>query len=378
MLARRRDEEGSLLVALAVVLVLTTLSIGLLARALSALASARQGQAISTAEAAAAAGLQDAAYVLDHDALASPPPAAVPSGAPRSGVLPDGASYQWRATLKDADTYQVISTGTADGLTHSLRALAHRRPLYPDAILGQHGIALDGASAAAGAIFAGPGGGPPDPERTATIASAHTIVITNGSSVGGGGDNQVTFPAAGSCSGCSHPESSPAPPAAAPVTVPPDPQPGDCPGHGHVDGGTLLGGTYVCRADLILTGDVNVSATPDNPVVIYVVNDSLRLVNLAMSPTGDPSELIIHLVGPGRVDVGAAPDTVAFTGILDAPSATLVSSDCGLSIVGSLVLDTFSCSGARPFSLAYPNSVEAFTAGWTVADVADSPTGVGV
>lgn len=371
------DERGSLIVALAVMLVLTTLSVALLARTTSAVTSARRGQDNSSALAAAAAGLNDALFTLDQVALGTSLPAAVPASGWQTKALPNAASFSWQATLSGS-TYTVVSVGTAQRSTHSLGATAIRQPQYPFALFADHGISFNGGS---GQIFAGPPGGPADPLRQARIGSNHAIVLASGT---GGGNAQVPYPPAGSCSGCPNPQPATTGPFATPdPAVPPGVTPAPCPYGGNDNGQPLVSGVYACTGDLTLTGAVTVSATPANPVRIYMFNGSpagsgppstLHLANVSIVAS-DATDLIIDKAGAGTVDVGGPTDQVAFTGILYAPGASLTSPGCKLTLAGALSLDTFTCSGeADLFSLAYPSSVEALTAGWVLSNQHEVPT----
>ena len=115
MLVTERDEQGSIIIALAVILVLSGLTLAVLARTVSALGSARLAQDSAAAVAAADAGVADAVYVLDHTTETGPM-------APLTGT---GASYRWSANVTDAYTASVMSTGTVNGHSHTVLSLIH-------------------------------------------------------------------------------------------------------------------------------------------------------------------------------------------------------------------------------------------------------------
>src|SRR5579872_5030699 len=90
----RTREEGSLVVALAVVIVLSGLAAAITTRTLSALGNARLNQDQSSATAAADAGLTDALFALDQWT----PPAVAPTTG--SGTTASG-TYAWTVTTLD-------------------------------------------------------------------------------------------------------------------------------------------------------------------------------------------------------------------------------------------------------------------------------------
>jgi Tfp pilus assembly protein PilX len=390
MVRLRHGEQGSLMIAMAVVLVLTGLALAVLARTISALNITRQDQDGAAALAAANAGLSDALFALDQLSPDATPAAQIPSGAPQSGSIGTVGAFQWRAVEVNSDpnTYAVTSTGTVNSRSRTVTEVARRGPLYPFALFANNGIFFNNKSAAAysttapNGIYAETAGSRDagSPARQAAIASNRAIVLADGT---GGGDQQVVLSPAGTCSGCGNPVAAPGPFRTPDPVVPALTQ--ACPGGGNVDGSAspvvINAGVYLCTGDLTLTGDVSVAASPGNPVLIYMVNGAdgdgpataLHLGKLAMSETADPTDLVIAKVGPGTVD---AVDPAVFTGILAAPGANLTSPTCELTVTGALVLDTFACDGNGPnFTLAYDSRVEQLRSDrWATSGFREIPT----
>jgi hypothetical protein len=370
-------EAGSLVVALAVMLVLTTLSLTLLARTVSGLLSARKGQDVANASAAARAGLDDALFALNSQAVGASAPAAVPptGQSAQQGSLPDGATFAWRATL-DAGTgnYTVLSTGTENGVTHTLGASTVRGPRFPYALFADHGITINGTTARAGRII---GSG-----LQAPIGSNGDIVLADGA---GGGDSQVPYPPAGACSGCPLPKPAAAGPLVLrqpditnPIDTAPDAPPSTpypCPGviDGTLAPVTVPGGVYLCDGqDLTLKGTV-VPPSSGSAAVIFLTNGaSLHLQSLAMS-AGDPTEFVVNVAGQGGVD---ATGVNSLTGLLYAPSAGLIVPGCNLAVSGALTLGSFSCDGdsSSTFGVSYSLSAASLTESWTLTGIHDQPT----
>ena len=204
----RRDESGSLIIAMAVIMVLTSLSIAVLARTLNGLNNSRQGQEILAAQAAADAGVADALFQLDNPAggLDAAAPLSIPlsPAPPQSGTL-GSASFRYRATRQgDDNSYLIVSIGTSGAMNHSVSALATRTPRYPFALFADHGITFNGASASSyrsfptSGIYAEADGMPDSSSSAAKIGSNHAIVLASRT---GGGDVQMASGPAGSCSG---------------------------------------------------------------------------------------------------------------------------------------------------------------------------------
>jgi hypothetical protein len=134
----------------------------------------------------------------------------------------------------------------------------------------------------------------------------------------------------------------------------------------------------VSFAPVSTVGDVRVAG----PVVVYVLGDgglaSLGLAGAVVNAGGDPADLVIHLVGPGEVDPGDGADATRFTGIVDAPGATLRSDPCGLSVTGALVLEAFACTspgaGSGPSLVSDPRVMALPSARWQLSGYHDAPT----
>ena len=378
------DERGSLIVAMAVVMVLATLSLAVLARTIGGLTSTRFAQDRASALSAADAGLADALFALDQlptdgSAPASMPPTGTP---PRTSTLTSGATFAWRATQAgSAAAYTLISTGTAGSARLTITETATRPPAYPFALFGVDGVFFNGASAGtapSSGIYAVDDSGAPDGTRPAVVASNHAVVLADGPAPGVGGTSQEVFTPAGSCTGCGAAQSRPGPfPAPDPV-LPGTALP--CPGGGTVDGTVtpafIDSGTYLCSGDLTLTGTVSASASAGAPALVYLgPGASLHIGGLTMPTTSDPAGLIIQKAGAGEVDTGDPHGNVTFRGVLYAPHAGLTSNTCDITMVGALTVGQLVCDGNSPaFTLAYPADVEAIrSTPWQVSDYREVP-----
>ena len=112
-----RDEQGSLILAMGVLMVLTFLSLALLARTIATIGSVRRTQDFSASLALADSGLSDALFEIDQG-----------RGATFTKTLTVGAgSTTYTATYVDANTWTVRSQGTNSGVLHALEATVSRR-----------------------------------------------------------------------------------------------------------------------------------------------------------------------------------------------------------------------------------------------------------
>ena len=319
-----RDEQGSLIIALAVILVLSGLTLAVLARTVSALGSARLAQDSAGAVAAADAGVADALYVLDHTSETGPtviPPATT-------------ASYHWTATVTDAYTASVTSTGTVNGHSHTVTVTATRAP-WVVATAGS--LVLDGTNQITAAVPA------PQPR----LAAGGALVLRDGASGGAGQD--LLGPGA-SCAGCASPTVVAGMQLPDPTPVSPPPSPPPC--------GTMTSltpGTLVCSAPLTFSGVVPALPLGQSTEIFVMGGGAPATVvfgGASVNDGGDPTALVLHIVGAGIVDPGTGPPggpgSGSFTGVLDAPRSSLRSSDCEFSLTGGAALGSLDCVTPAP------------------------------
>lgn len=369
--SRAAGDDGSLVVAVGVMMVLTFLSIAVLARSLASLSDVRRVQARDAALAAAESGLSDALFDVDQldGALAA--------------VTGSGDGFTWSAT-PDGDGYDVRVDATAQGASTAIAARVTRSTegRWPFALFAQQDVVLDDGS----------GDRPPVVALNGVVGSNRSVGVRGASSAGG--EAQWFYTPGGSCTGCTAGVQRSGP------RVVPDPnEPAGaaaCP----VDGSgrlaaVLHGGTYACDDDVRFEGTVTVMATPDDPVVLWVgpgadvdLNDAV--VNLG----GDARELVVMKAGSGAVCAGAVTggalgvcdhthDTPAlFTGVVYAPSADLKVAGQGAAVVGSVTVNAVAVShlddGDEPASLsvAYADELAGVPASdWSVCAWEQLPAG---
>jgi hypothetical protein len=338
-----RDEDGSLIIALAVILVLSGLSLAVLARTISALASARLAQDSAAAVAAADTGVRDALYVLDHTAALS-------------GT---GPSFSWTASINgtpvtcavpapgsvNCEVGTITSTGTVNGHAHTAHVQVQRRPRWPWIIAASASLVLDGTTHTV----------------TGALASGGQLALRNGAQ--GGAEQDLLGPGA-SCSSnsgsggtnCDKPvvlaQTEALPDPSLPV---PAPQPSPCTGII-----TLATGVYVCKGVVSFAPGATVSV--GGPVELYVTADgstppTLNFSQARVNLGGTAANLVVHIVGAGVVQPGDGAAAGSFTGVLDAPRATLRSNPCQFVLNGAADLGSFNCvTGGTGPDLDYGSS----------------------
>jgi hypothetical protein len=308
-----RDEQGSIIIALAVILVLSGLSLAVLARTVSALASARLAQDDAAAVRAADSGVTDALYVMSK------------TGA-LSGSTP---AFSWSAVLASPTAATVTSTGTVNGRSHVLAVKVRRRREWRWVLATSGSMVLDGS------IHVDP---------TAVIATGGQLVERDGTDPSPDGSRQSLLGPGASCSGCSNPVPA-ATGTALPDPVLPSPTPQPPPG-GCNPITALPSGTWYCPDTAVFApGLVTVGSIAQPPVELYVeatgsVPATVTLTGSQPAPSsGDAGDFVIHVVGPGVINL----DGSRITGVIDAPHSSLRSASCQFSLTGAADLGSVDC-----------------------------------
>jgi hypothetical protein len=391
---RRRDQDGNLIVAVSVIMVLMLLSVAVLTRTLSGLTSARQGQDFNGALAQADAGLSDALFRMDQQGNAAASSFCVgTSGSCGLPSVPGAAGVQYTARRLDDNTYTVLAKGTVNGRPHAIQAtVARPASLFPFALWGTTSVDIHGAKDGGVTTVYPPGwtGG----TVRADIGSDGQITCNgNGNPADdedyykGGGTN---CPAGVLLSG-SYTPANPArscPPA--PNTPPTPCLPSGaqlCPGNGTLDGSgtpvTLTPGVYVCYDSVSWTGNINVAPGPQNGGVVEIflfpqvkANPTFDLTNATVNSGGDATKLRVYVSGAYTVDPGNGSHGTSFDGALYAPHASLTSNGCKAAWVGSVFVDSFTCNGGPHLSVQYDARLSQVRppGGWTTSNWTEIPS----
>ncbi|HZQ28068.1 MAG TPA: hypothetical protein VFA94_10260 [Acidimicrobiales bacterium] len=332
---QKRDDNGSLAVAMSVLMILANLSVVVLARTMVSLDQVRRGQDFVAALASADGGLSDALFRIDQ----STPPSLTGTGSVGQG------SFAYLATRLDADSYSIEVKGTIGGSSHAIEATVRREERFPYALFANQGLTFNGngsfniySSTAAGGLGTG----------EARVGSNRAIVVNSGK---GAGDGQDYFAPSGSCMGCPKPTPKQQPYELDPITFPTGAtQP--CPALGTFTGAVngMAGVPVVCDQDVIFTGTTTIF---NGPLVLYITADHKLSMDSATVNAGAASSLLqIYKDGAGALSLGNGASATNTSAVLYAP-ATDLTVNGGAQWFGSITVNSMRINGAPNFTLGY-------------------------
>jgi hypothetical protein len=400
--ARPRTEQGSLMVAVAVLMVLGLLSAAVIARTTAGLAKTRQGQDFSAALANADAGLSDALFRIDQLGKAAAGTFCVGSNAACTvAAVPGAPGSQYTARRVDDNTYLVLSKGIVNGQPHAIQATVSRTYTYPYAIFGKSAVTFNGNT---GDYNPATGVGPIE-----TVDATDNVVLTPAPDVAtngqvtchgadspahhqdyykGGGTNCANgYLMTGTYNPLDPVTSCPAAPNIPPTPcVPSDVQP--CPAVGGTLPASLLPGTYRCTEANAAGGtitlpngfSVGAGATNGGVVELFVISTNGTNLNVSIASNdvnlhGDPTKFRVYLAGAGSVLEGNGAHAGSFTGIMYAPSADATGNACNADWRGALVVNTFTCNGGPHLQVQYDNRIQSIVASaWSVTNYTEIPS----
>lgn len=395
ILTNRRDEQGSMIVALAVIVVLSTLSVAIVARTLSGQDSSRRHSEFSAALAQADAGISDALYRVDQIG-AGDVPASFCVGASAvcsAAALPGADDTAYVAERVDANRVRVRSKGTINGVPHGAEAMLVRSRLYPFALFGDAEIDINGnCNTPSCGVRTIDADGDPSNDPDADMGSNGNIICNGGS---GPADHEIVY-SGGAINGCpaddaiiANGEYNPRDPVSgcpATVTLPPTPcapAGASCPTVGGILPASLAPGAYLCTASVKFpentTFVVGAGAANGGVVEIFVIPSSgtatIDFERAQVNPGGDPTKLRVYMAGAGVVEPGNGGNAGSFTGILWAPSSDMTSNGCKAIWTGALVFNSARCNGAPHFEIRYDERVAGLVqSDWKVHDYKEIPS----
>lgn len=368
-----RDESGSaLIISVVVMLVLSTLTLALLARTLSTMTFVRSGQDYDAALAAADAGLAQAVYRIENGASASWEEAGTNGGSTYR-------FYAQRVTSGSGPPTEFIvsAKGRVGSSRHGVQAKVTRGAMFPFAMFGYQNLAIDGATGVLNFYMVGAVGSPVNVGSNGLVTCHGTMSAT------------VRFMSVGGFSGCPSNQWQTLDPRQARLDLEPPPSPSlPCPSGGvftgAVDGG---GGTpYVCRQDVTFTGVVSVV---NGPLQVYVLN-SLKAdgtVDENACHSLDTGSAVINAGQPARqvqlykdddcalsVGVGNTSSTLTFSGVLYAPDSTLTI-DGGKWFTGSVMVGQLKVNGSPNLIIGYDSDLSTYYGPkWRVSRYGEVPS----
>lgn len=362
--AGRADDGSTLIIAMMVMLILSTLSLAVLSRTLSSMKFIRSGQDYDAALAVADAGVSDALYKIDQSA----PATWLGSGNAGSG------SYQYKAIKKSETEYEIRSIGTVGTSKHGVRAKVTRSAKYPYVLFSKQDLTFNGNSSLnlySFLLLGGPKTG------QGNVGSNGKIIVNSGK---GAGDSQHYYAPNGGCVGCPNPvEHKDGPYAVDAVTAPAGAS--ACPDTAGVISGVVLPGTYVCKKDITFTGTVSVGG--NSPFILYLVPatatsapPALDISSAIINPLGKSRNFQILKAGDGTLDVGVGNTsaTLSYNGIMYAPDST-VRVNGGKYWIGSWTVNKLVVNGGPNIEIGYDLDLQTYLGiDWKVSRYAEVPS----
>jgi Tfp pilus assembly protein PilX len=344
MLTRRRSgERGSVAVVIIVLMVLTLLSMGVVARTLSSQRQVRTNQDFNAGLAGADAGVSDALFLLDQGQSAT---------FSNSGTA-GKSTFSYTATKVDTNTFTIASKGTVNGVTHQVVGTAKRTVRFDYAMFAVTSIDFNGNC-----------NGTPLPSMGSTGS-----INTNGNS-----------PCA-SLYDCYLPGHGPCPPASQngrilnqthpePDPVAPTSGTQACPAGGSfpatIDGQN--GTPFVCNtAGQTVTFQSTTNVT-NGPVIIYVtagtVDPGCKSINRG---TGTSAVNFQLYVTPAQTWTWNGSCQTAITGAIYAPHASVTVNGGKFDLTGSLFADQVRINGVPNSSFTDSTLSSIVLANWRVS-----------
>jgi hypothetical protein len=385
-LNRRRDDEGSIIIALSVMMIVSALAVVAVERSTSGMRSTKKSQDYGAALAKADAGVSDALFRIDQLALTNAASFCVGASAGcTASSVPGSSATQYKAVAVNANRYQISSKGIVNGEPHAVTATLERSRAYPFAIFGASGLDFNGNSS--GNIRPVNADGTPATTFDADAGSNGTVSCSGGNPA----DHHVVYP--GGSTDCANRIDdagpyNPLPPVSscpAPINTPVTPclpvSYLPCPGNGTIPA-SVVPGVYLCTTSITFPGTFSVGAGAANGgvVEIFIIPTSGSL-DMTMSGSninvgGDPTKLRIYMAGAGTVNVGNGSHAGAFTGILYAPQSNMTSNGCKVDWRGALTFNTARCNGGPHLNIQYDSRVNSLvSSNWTLKNFREIPAG---
>ena len=387
----KRDERGSLVVALSVIMVVFLLGSVLAARVISNQLIVLSRQGTSNAIAGADAGVSDALFRLDQGPTVSSFCVHKQANGQTdsncvAGSVPGAPGVAYMASTVPANTSPATATkwivksyGLVNGHPGAVQEILTRSIVYPFALFGQTSLTFNGGTAGFSTF---------NPGATSTIPASTDDPVAIGSngtiSCNGGLATGVIaeyYSGGGQSGGCGTGVQQ-----LFPIQSPQAPTSGyqPCPNQGSIGSGYGFGTigsaagptVYVCSDQAL---SIKGTLTVAGPVQIYVQLDSTT--NTTWANNGTPSIYIAGGSTPNMPSDGTMPDSAelqiltnsigtvgnyngngyySIGAVIDAPGASLTGDGCKSQYYGAIVINIYTCNGGgqgNHLSFNYDNAL---------------------
>ncbi|MEZ5411988.1 MAG: hypothetical protein R2761_28390 [Acidimicrobiales bacterium] len=340
-------EQGSVILSVLVLLVISLLAALAFSTARRSLAQGAQATDQGRADATAEIGVYEAFARIDRGASAAF------TGSGRAG----GVDYSYRADLATPNQWTIRSEATSGPVTRALTATVGRDARYPYTLFADERLVSD--------------------QNRGLVTGR---VGTNGVALVTGrppGDQQDLYSPGGTCDGCDHAVAVDGPRKLDPVTMPVGVPPG-CPADGLflgiVDGRS--GQPVVCddpALPVVFQGDVTIV---NPPLVVYVGRSvPLTLDGATVNRLGRAADVQLYAAGdPTDPESRVLAEGMDLTGLLYAPGRSMAVNTADLS--GSLTIRVLEIAADGQVSVSDDTSIAPLNSGpWRLVDL--RPVGSG-
>lgn len=421
-----RGDEGNLIVALMIILVLTTIGTAMTYRVIGNETVVLGRQSNSQALATANAGLSDALFRLSQGPsaegsgtqfyVANQSGCASPCVATSVPGIASKASVQYVANQVNAAEWTIDAVGKVGAQTAAVHEIVTRSAEYPFALFANSALTFNGNASGSFSTYDdtrsySSSTGNPNPNTNGNVA-----IGSNGSITCNGGISsnvQTDYYSHGGTSsisgGCGNAQSFsttyflPAVTTTGLAT--------NCPNNGKLGSyygsswQVLTPGTYVCRQPVTINGLLYVTG----PVTFYIdlsnnssYNSSTSALTIATPsyindmydycqssgaigslctgqqnlPNAENLQMLINSDGQVGFDNGHG---YYFGGVLYAPQAYLTQDGCKSQYYGSVTINTLTCNGGPHLFVSYDSALSSLYGNWTVSNYAQvNPSSVSI
>lgn len=354
---QRGRERGSIVLAICVVITVTTLAMVVIVRAINAVDIGLASERFDIARQTADAGL--AAAVAGVDGLPGGSSATTLSG---TGALGD-ATYTWTANKVSDTQWDFTSNGEFENETIRLTSSATRTSGFPYAIFTNQDLKLDGIAVRS-----------IDSRVSFGSTTGNAVIGSNGRlmvSGSGGGNVQHPFTPHGACFGnsCTNVQFQ-----AGPRNLPDPAPPADaqaCP-TGGVFGSVIDGAhglAYHCAMSISFPpGAVTVV---NGPAIIYLSGSTNVTIpsGSAVNPGAPAPQLQLLKAGTGTMTVGDGGGPASFFGVFYAPRTSVIVDGGSIDLGGSFTAERLTVPQGFSGEFRYDEAVQSLAASaWVTRD----------
>jgi hypothetical protein len=396
-----RDERGSLIIALTIILVLVIITAAVAVRVIGneTIVLTRQGTA--SAVSGADGGISDALFQLDQGiqtqtfCVSSTYTKCIQ---PSAGTTPGAPGVSYIATQVSPTKWTIDAIDTVQGHQSAVQETVTRTSKYPFALFGNTSLTFNGNATGSFSTYNDTqGASGSNPNTSANVAIGSNGAITCDGGIGTNvqtnyyGSSSVSNLQNGSCGSpqaFSNDYYLPTPVAPS-YSLP-------CPNNGNLGSGiagaptSLSAGTYLCTTPVTISGLLQITGQVSLYIILSNSTYNSNTSALTITAKSDVNDMSDYCASAGSSTPGCTPTpnlpTAAnfqvlidsdgqvgfdngqgyyFGGVLYAPSAYLTQDGCKSQYYGSLVINTLTCNGGPHLYVSYDSALGQVYGPWT-------------